>query len=319
MVSNANVLGIGVTTNETISPYDYTNVLAAQLQNWLAINPTLRPQYVVLFQDIPSRVSTVLDYFTNFFFPQRWPSVQYQLNQSCAPGWNPFVSSINMNGLVDTIHNTSDGTNDCIAYIDKLAWIGSNYSPGQLIISPPPGLYGNTNWYFNDKPMTGWGYQAYLGVSAKNPSSSIFYTNGTTIISSGTNVAGYASWGWNGGLGSNYAVDGSVVFTNNSGWYIIQTDESYNGRRWSFQGNFLKWFSINAFEGTNYENTGLAYRNTPVGAVTQVDEPGTAVNNPSNYFGFWASGKIFASCAWNSFYNYGTPYPQVIGDPFTKW
>jgi alpha-tubulin suppressor-like RCC1 family protein len=309
MVSNANVLGIGCTTNETISPSDYTNVFVAQVQTWLATNPTIRPQYVILFQDIPSRVN--LDNSGDYGGTET-PSVQYRLNTSYMTNWFPFVTAINMNG--------SNGAGDCTAYIDKLASMASTNSPGQLIISASQGGYGNTNWYFNDKTI---GlelviYQSKLGVLAANPSASVFYTNGPNNINRGTNFAGYSSWGWNGeGLGGAYAVDGTVVFTNNSGWYIIETDESFNGRRSTFQGNFLQWYSTNAFEGTNCANTGTAYANTPVGAVTQVDEPGTEVNNPYVYFGLWASGKTFACCAWNSFYGYGTPYIQVVGDPFT--
>ncbi len=74
MVSNANVLGIGCTTNEIIEPSDYTNDILAPLQTWLAGNPTKRPQYVILFQDIPSR-----DDITS---PN--PSVQYRtLHRRC--------------------------------------------------------------------------------------------------------------------------------------------------------------------------------------------------------------------------------------------
>ena len=52
--------------------------------------------------------------------------------------------------------NGTGGTNDCIAYINKLAYIGSKFSPGQVVLSA--GLvnsgntnrYGNTNYYFDD-------------------------------------------------------------------------------------------------------------------------------------------------------------------------
>jgi hypothetical protein len=36
-------------------------------------------------------------------------------------------------------------------------------------------------------------------------------------------------------------------------------------------------------------------------------------NDPEAYFGFWAAGKTFALCAWNSRL---TPYFQAVGDPF---
>jgi alpha-tubulin suppressor-like RCC1 family protein len=46
---------------------------------------------------------------------------------------------------------------------------------------------------------------------------------------------------------------------------------------------------------------------------------GTNYGQTHIYFGLWASGKIFASCAWNSFYSgNGARYPQMVGDPFTK-
>ena len=155
MVSNANVLGIGCTTNEIIEPSDYTNDILAPLQTWLAGNPTKRPQYVILFQDIPSR-----DDITS---PN--PSVQYELyTAGAATNWQPFMTAINMNG--------AGGTNDCIAYINKLATFASNYSPGTLIISAPLVGYGNTNWYFDDtvaRSTNGgfnFGYQAEQGVRA---------------------------------------------------------------------------------------------------------------------------------------------------------
>jgi len=74
-------------------------------------------------------------------------------------------------------------------------------------------------------------------------------------------------------------------------------------------GNFIQWFSSNAFGGTNYSNT-------PVGAVTHVEEPfSPGVENSQIYFGLWAAGKNFAICAWNS---RRTPYFQAVGDPFVR-
>jgi alpha-tubulin suppressor-like RCC1 family protein len=313
MVSNANVLGIDCVTNEQITLDEYTNEIALPIQEWLATNRTKRPLYVILFQDIPSR--------NDVYFPE--PSVQYLINTACATNWNPFVTSINMNG--------AGGTNDCIAYINKLtnmASFGSN-SPGQLFISASAGGYGNTNWYFDDSvagitfsgPEEGFddfggapGYHAEQGVLAANPSASIFLSY-NAIITQGSNVAGYYSPGiHNQEFLYTYPTDGELVFSGNSDWYLIETDESYNGQRdfvVTTQGSFLEWYASNAFGGTSYSNT-------PVGAVSQVNEPGTAVNDAYTYFGLWASGKIFASCAWNSFYGYGAPYPQMIGDPFTK-
>ena len=105
-------------------------------------------------------------------------------------------------------------------------------------------------------------------------------------------MAGYFSWGQDGGLGQAYATNGTVTFNNASGWYLVATAESYNGRRSSFQGSFLNWFSSGAFGGTSYSNT-------PVGAtISHVDEPSEFADNTYNYFGLWAAGKSFAICAW---------------------
>ncbi len=147
-------------------------------------------------------------------------------------------------------------------------------------------------------------------------SSSVVYTNvypdcGSLAchITSGTNVAGYMSWGDHSSLGAYYTTNGYVSWTGNSGWYLMETIESFNGQRNSQatgQGNFLEWFSSNAFGGTSYSNT-------PVGVVSNVEEPGEP--GPSYgaiYFGLWASGKNSAICAWNA---RNTPYFQVVGDP----
>ncbi len=109
--------------------------------------------------------------------------------------------------------------------------------------------------------------------------------------------------------GGDYALDG-VHFSGNSQWYIIETVESLNGQRCeSGQGNFLKWFSSNAFGGQSFSNT-------PIGAVTHVEEPGLlGVGDGSRYFGLWVQNKNFAICAWNSV---NTLYFQAVGDPFVK-
>jgi hypothetical protein len=324
MASNANVFGIGCTNSEQIDLPDFTNNIKQPIQNWLSANPTKRPTYVILFQDIPSRTYLVVG--TNTLTK---PSVQVLINTTCAANWQPFVTSINMNG--------SGGTSDCIAYINKLASIGSNYSPGQLIISASAGYgttnhYGNMNWYFDDTedgfagdPLGMTAEQAVLqdGVS----SNSIFYTNSNPNcgslachITNGSNVAGYMSWGCHGyncDTNGGYATNNTIQFTGQSGWYIMQTMESFNGMLSGCydscdgpicQGNFISWYAANAFGGTNYSNT-------PVGAVSNVAEPGLVGNNNSGvYFGLWGIGKNFGICAWNS---RNSPYLQAVGDPLT--
>ena len=71
----------------------------------------------------------------------------------------------------------------------------------------------------------------------------------------------------------------------------------------------------NAYGGTNYSNT-------PVGAVTTVEEPGIPGKvSPSVYYGYWASGKSFAISAWAAqIVGNGSPgmYFQAVGDPFVR-
>ena len=72
------------------------------------------------------------------------------------------------------------------------------------------------------------------------------------------------------------------------------------------QGGYWMWFSTNAFGSTNYENT-------PVGAVTNTDEPLGATPPYPHYFNLWLAGKNFAICAWSARI---TPFFQAVGDPF---
>jgi hypothetical protein len=124
---------------------------------------------------------------------------------------------------------------------------------------------------------------------------------------SATNLAGYICWGRRSSLGGNYALNPSPLrWQGNSRWWVIQTIESFNGQRVTSQGNFIKWFSASAFGGTNYSNT-------PVGAVTHVEEPRLeGVSGAYDYFGLWAAGRAFAIAAWQST---TTTWFQAVGDP----
>jgi hypothetical protein len=216
------------------------------------------------------------------------------------------------------------GNDECEAYIDKLAFISTNYSPGRLIISANAGGYGDTNYYFDGiggYPSYPFALEAFQGVISNGVSSSSvdYVPYGSSVhITQATNVAGYLSWGENGGLGSTYPIDRSIAFTGSSGWYVIETIESFNGQipiQQYPQGNFTQWFADDAFCGTEYSNT-------PVGGISNVEEPYAPGNNNSSlYFGYWASGRVFAYCAWNSFTldnQQYSKYLQVLGDPFTK-
>ncbi len=315
-VATANVLGVDFPPQEAVTELGYTNNIQQPLIGWLNANPTKRPQYWLLCLDVPSRVNACTNDQewvcpTNIVLAGHNVSVKLSESQSRPT----FVTHINMNG-----------TNDCKAYINKLEFFGTNYSPGKLLLSASAGSYGNTNYYFDDtrfsylfaSPSFNEGNLGRSGVLSANAGASTFYTNvayGGTLshhIVSGTNVAGFFSWGVHGYYGDTnnaYATNQTINFSGHSSWYLIETVESYNGQRVNpQQGNFMQWFASYAFGGTNYSNT-------PVGAVTHVDEPQFAGNYASIYFGLWAAGKNFAACAWNSRWS---PYCQAVGDPWVR-
>lgn len=280
---------ISCPVGEFTSTNDYFEKIQAPIFNWYATNPTKHPQYIIFFKDIPTRFNNIAD-------PDElssYGSVDFNLNRAVA-GIQPFITHINM-GDVDA----------CKAYIDKLAYFAAHYSPGKLLISASSGGYGNSNYYIEGNLQ----FIAKALITNGVPTNNVFSSTNYQHACLGTNVAGYTSWGWNGGLGGNYITNGLASFSGASGWWLIKTIESFNGQQngGGFQGNFIKWFSRPAFGGTNYENT-------PVGAITHTEEPGggPACAYGDVYFCLWAAGKNFAMCAWDS---RGTPYFQAVGDP----
>lgn len=273
MVSQANVLQIGYAPQETISPTDFTNALRTPVLNWLADNPTKRPKYWVLFLDVPSRIHPVTNVgvYSDSPFPLD-NSVSYELS-ALPQARSPFITYINMGNT-----NHVAETNDCRAYIDKLAHFGTNYSQGKLKISASGGGYGNTRYFFDGvgrfPEKAGLARDGVLAVGVHTNDVRTAFVE--PYIDRATNVAGYLTLGVHGWHGpfvgtyplGNYAVDGSVVFTQSSSWYIMMTSESLNGWRYpeaNVQGSFIHWFSATAFGGTDFSNT-------PVGAVTHTDE-----------------------------------------------
>jgi hypothetical protein len=318
MVGNANSLGFSCPTNEGISWSSYTSNFVPPILNWLSNNPTLRPQYVILFQDFPSRVTNATSNATCSVQYDLHAGYNYQFSTSnYLQTWMPFVTAINMNG--------TGGATDCTNYINKL----TNMAAGShgLLITASSSYYGTSYWYFDDAgaptnanylPLGSFGA---AGVESNGVlSSTVTYTpTNSTHISKGTNVAGYFTWGWDGGLGGGYPTN-YVSFSGNSGWYLIATAESFNGQRIPDYGqcSFLQWFATTAFYGTNYSNT-------PIGAISHVDEPLEYADNDFDYFGFWAAGKSFVICAWagqvGTYADYGSPgdsdfWFQATGDPF---
>jgi hypothetical protein len=71
------------------------------------------------------------------------------------------------------------------------------------------------------------------------------------------------------------------------------------------KGNFVRWFSENAFGGTNYSNT-------PVGATAHTEEPYTSgIASPAFHLD-WEQGFTFAEAATDSA---KTQYFVAFGDP----
>jgi hypothetical protein len=313
MVGGANVLPVACDVGEFTTSTNCNSEIVFPVLNWLTNNPTKLPQYVILFYDIPTRLTNLSGSAYGAY-----GSVGYHLH-ILRPDWQPFVNYINAGSLAD-----------CEAYVDKIAAFGTN---GQLIISASAGGYGNTNFVLdNVRHGPGFGDGGYTGaggvlsaaipaITNANPSAGITYIDGVETINipflphitNAVNVAGYICWGahsdWVATMNDgDFPLDGNAIWSGNSGWWIIKTVESFNGKRDSGnQSNFIKWFSPNAFGGTNYSNT-------PVGGCSNVEEPGLEGGNIiSSYFSLWSSGKNFGVCAWNAV---NTPFFQVVGDPF---
>ena len=324
MVGGANVLGISCATDERIDVATFTNQILTPVRSWLAANPTKRPQYAILFPDIPTRVWTM----TNGQYWEQQHSVAFGLSTN-APGIQPFITSINM-GFWDL-------TNDCIAYINKLERFGTNYSPGKLLISGGGAAYGNTNFVLDDiRHGAGyyitngdWDYSlfGYVVSDATNallaagvPQASILFYDGTETLTNGipynmnhptgrTNVVGYMCWGAHSSLTNGYPRDGNVVWGGSSSWWVIETTESYNGQRFGGQGNFTQWFSDIAFGGTNYENS-------PIAAVSHTDEPGLAHVNDASFISACGQAESHSVSALGI--QRRTQYFQAVGDPLIK-
>jgi alpha-tubulin suppressor-like RCC1 family protein len=325
MAGNANVLGIGCPPQFTVSPQDFTNLIAAPLARWLDAHPTKWPQYLILFKDVPSNINEVTN--DGPHAPPLLNSVSCQIYSNWV-GIRPFVTHINMQ---DEWSDTP-ATNACVAYINKLEQAGTNGSTRNLFISRHDQGYSDTNFvidnvFYDDTGLDGlWLWPATNGLLAAGVSpTQIMYAEGIEPcthtndsgscdawsvlphITSAENVAAYISWGSHSDLSDTYAW--TIDWRGDSGWWIIETMEAFDGIPHSGQGEFYQWFSGAAFGGANYSNT-------PVGAVTCTDVPFiSGHNNASVYFGLWAAGKNFGICAWNS---RQTPRFQAVGDPFVR-
>ena len=314
--SDANVLGcactpFGVDGFESITLADLTNQIINPIINFIQSNQTKSIHYVVLMYGMPSRVSDG----PHDCSPYR-PSVQHHISRCMSDVCNPsgasyegstcpFVAT-NYPGTTCLVTALNMATlADCTAYVDKVT---SMYT-GDVIISAKAAGYANDNYYLDDTGGSGGYIPAFrTAILTQNPGASVIYSS-NAVISTGSNIKGYVGWGIHNGIFTNtYAVDGEVVWSGSSTWWIIETIESFNGQRGCSQGCVERWFAPNAWGGTNYTNT-------PVGAVSHVEEPLLGNENGATYMSLWESGFLFSECAWAS---KGTQSFQAIGDPLIK-
>lgn len=307
LMAGVNLCPINTTLTEHITNSDFAPTIVAPIQAWLDENPTKHPNYFILSHGIPSR-----------FWNDAGNGVAYELHSSIS-GIRPIITVLNMGS-----------TNATRAYIDKLASIGMLAIPGQPYLSAGTS-YGSTNFVF-DGIRRNFGVELYASYSGtvSNAMVAVATSGNSTLayrfqdgietysgevnhlLTTCTNISGYMSWGVHGSLPSTYPTDGTLQWSGNSGWWTILTLESFNGQVWQLspQGNFVGWFSSNAFGGANFSNT-------PVAAVGNVTEPMmvTAGVNGEKYFKLWATGKPFGGAVWST---QEALRFQAFGDPFVK-
>jgi hypothetical protein len=311
-IEGVNVLGVNCMTNEVANEADFEKNVVGSVRMWMAQHGARHPHYILMSFDLPT--------FFTISFPVE-PGASYMLSESI-PGVKPGIFYLNM-GSVEATR----------AYIDKLEFFGTNWPSRSLVISASEHGYGNTNFLFDgSRHGHNFGDSDYsrqfevvsnglagVQASANRGLACQFcdavetnFIPGQHIVS-GTNVAGYMSWGVHSSLGIGYATNSFLKWSGHSGWWVIETVESFNGGNAgvTFQGNFTKWFSENAFGGRNYSNT-------PVGAIGHVREPGMyGVSDAQKYFGLWAMEKKFAVAAVAS-QRLGMRYYISFGDPFVR-
>lgn len=333
-IAGINILGVavespaGCTANcdpnpEIVSETVFKTKIREPVASWLQANPGKDVRYIILFYGLPTRFieasgldSSVEYHLSDAFlalgqrdgYTYPAPATGYRagyFDPADYPGTTALVAHIAMGSVADTL-----------AYIDKLKTAHQRMpNPDTVISGRKAGLggstyylaYGQSGSYIGDSQIENQqGALIRDALRLVNPEVSFVYdTEKSPSITRGSNVTGYFTWGFNGGLSADYAVDGTLKFSGNSGWYILQTGESWNGHRSTWQGNFVEWFAKGAFGGVNYENT-------PVGAVAHTNEPQGPGINRAQYFSCFEEGQLFADCAW---WSRNTPFFMAVGDP----
>lgn len=306
--SNANVLGLNCVTTEGTTSSGYISDIRDPLVDWLTGNPSKPIRYIVCMLGVPTRISDGNKH-----------SVQYRMSLALSETSNRngaryekspkqfTVAEFKQNTALVT-HINMGNLAVCQAYIDKLA--NADVVDSGTIRETYSGS-GDYNYYLEDH--NGYSsYSTFVKLRFENHLTGTFpYTQvdynarGTSYITGGSHVLGYCGWGNNGGRSGNYANNGAIQWSSNANWWITTTIESFNGRRSTFQGNYIDWFANGAWGGSTYENT-------PIGAVCHVEELGIGGVVTKEFFNHWESGYLFAECAWAS---RSTPYFLAVGDP----
>ncbi len=97
-----------------------------------------------------------------------------------------------------------------------------------VVISAENAGRGGSGYFFDDAEEVyafgNSGLEAKNEVLKANAQASIDYRARTDAhISNAANVSGYQTWGFNGNQGAEYSLNGSVVFTGRSNWYVMET------------------------------------------------------------------------------------------------
>ncbi len=323
--SNANTLGIHYAVSascadlaclarelEIIPYFDIKARIVDPLIAWLRSHPEKDIQYIVFMRGLPTRTPgsdvSVPPYHAGD--PQMSLQVLVERAVSDALSKEVFATSVDMGSREATVR-----------YVDKIKSLYGLMPIKAMLVSARNTSFYGTTYYLSDARKdgadSGLVKERMDALKAANPDASISYhAHATTPHTTASDVAGFISWGiyeykdgrgvggWNG----DYPINGTITFSGKSDWYLIQTIESFNGL-WlaaGHQGNFIKWFSANAFGGSNYGNT-------PAAAVTHVIEPSTSGVNSPYLFTCWETGKPFAYCAGKSRQTEGF---QAVGDPW---
>ena len=289
---------------EVVSYQDIKNKVVTPVTDWLLNRPEKDIQYIVLMRGLPTRPPGPDTATPPYVSGDPVESVQSIIRKAVGAAISKelFVTSLDLGSFEATK-----------AYINKLKTVYASMPTPSPIISARGTPFGGDNYYFNDSVSLGGGsisVQTFVdSLKMANPSAQIFYKKfAEPVLTTASNVTalehgGIYRYGWN----AHYATDNTIRLSGRSSWWLGQTLESFNGL-WlaaGHQGNFIQWFSANAYGGTNYQNT-------PVAAVTHVIEP-RGLGNDHTLFACWDAGRPFVYCAWKSDQTGGRI--QAVGDP----